>query len=350
MNGSERTAVPEVQQRGDSLVFLFPEYQSAMAGIWDGRRWRGQLLRYRADTTANEFTASPVPEKDGNAPASGAPTRSLAGTYRVLAQSAGGIDTTMTATFRMQGDSIVGTIIAPDGDYGLLAGVQSGDHVQLTRFTGWQAFLLELDRDGPAWRAALYARSGDPQAFRLEPRPRENTVPIAGRTTTAKDPRARFNFQGLSSTGELIRSTDDRYKGKAVIVDIMGTWCHNCMDAAPVLEQLSRKYKNRGLEVVALSFELKDDPALGRKNLARYAARYDIKFPLLYCGSTGSRAVDSILRSQLNDFYAYPTTLFLDARGRIHSIHVGFRGPGTGDEYQRQVQDYDAEVERILPR
>jgi len=51
----------------------------------------------------------------------------------------------------------------------------------------------------------------------------------------------------------------------------------------------------------------------------------------LFCGSTGDANVELRLRSQLNDFYAYPTTIFVDKNGVVKKIHVGFNGPGTGE-------------------
>ncbi len=346
-NGSEASPVPEVRRSGDSLIFLFSEYQSAMVGIWNGREWRGRYARFRKDTTFNAFTARPVGSPAPEA-SHASPPVALAGTYRVFIPSEGGTDSSMIATFRSRADTVEGTLLAADGDYGLLTGTQQGDHAVLSRFTGWQAFLLELDRDGMKWNGQLSARSGPAQVLRLEPRASQAATVVAERETTPKDPRQPFRFLGMTPDGTLVRSTDDRFRGKALLVDIMGTWCHNCMDAAPLLEQLSREFGPRGLEVVGLAFELKDDTSLGRKNLQLYAKRYGLTFPLLYCGSTNSAAVDDILRAQLLNFYAYPTTLFLDTRGRVHSVHIGFAGPGTGDAYQQQVQRYYAEIEQLL--
>ena len=37
-----------------------------------------------------------------------------------------------------------------------------------------------------------------------------------------------------------------------MIVDIMGTWCHNCLDEAPVLERAWEKYKDLGVILVGV--------------------------------------------------------------------------------------------------
>ncbi len=40
-----------------------------------------------------------------------------------------------------------------------------------------------------------------------------------------------------------------------IVAVVTGTWCPNCHDEAQFLVQLHRKYRDRGLEVVALDFE-----------------------------------------------------------------------------------------------
>lgn len=163
-----------------------------------------------------------------------------------------------------------------------------------------------------------------------------------------KDPKKKFLFSGVRIMGDTLTQADVRFKGKALIVDIMGTWCHNCMDAAPLLEQLHREFKNKGLEVVGLSFELSDDFATARKNLLLYEERYGVTYTLLFCGTTERANVDARLHSQLNNFFAYPTTLFIDPKGLVWDVHVGFKGPGTGEEYQRQVQLFYDSVRKLL--
>ncbi|MEZ5286715.1 MAG: TlpA disulfide reductase family protein [Vicinamibacterales bacterium] len=46
-----------------------------------------------------------------------------------------------------------------------------------------------------------------------------------------------------------------RFRGKVVLVNISGSWCPNCHDEAPFLAALHRRFKDRGFEIVTLSFE-----------------------------------------------------------------------------------------------
>jgi thiol-disulfide isomerase/thioredoxin len=348
LNGTEQTSIPEIRFHGDSLSFIFSEYSSAMHGMWDGKELRGTFFRYRTDTSSNEFSATPKDIIKGNNVPATSTGLLLAGKFQVYVADVKGIDSSSTANFWMKNDSIFGTLIAPDGDYGLLAGMQAGSTATLTRFTGWQAFILELEQQGTHWNGSLYARSGKPMAFTLVPRPVSMSEPRPAYITTLKDFKKPFTFYGTTSTGKVVTSEDSSLRKKALLIDIMGTWCHNCLDAAPLLQQIYSAFGKVGLEIIGLAFEISDNPEAAKRNLALFQKRFGITYTIIFCGSTNEANVELKLRSQLHNFYAYPTTIFVDKKGVVKKIHVGFNGPGTGEEYQQQVQQYYETVKQIM--
>jgi thiol-disulfide isomerase/thioredoxin len=347
-NGAEQTSIPEIQFHGDSLSFLFSEYNAAMRGIWDGKEWRGKFFRYRSDTSRNDFSAAPSETIQGNSVPARSSVFPLAGKFQVSIFGMKEVDSTCTANFWMKNDSVFGTIIAPDGDYGLLAGRQTDSKVLLTRFTGWQAFRLDLERQGTVWNGTLNARSGKPTVLTLFPQSVFKPELKSAHLPTMKNRTKTFTFFGTSSTGNVVSSEDSVFRNKALIIDIMGTWCHNCMDAAPVLQQLYTEFGKDGLEIIGLAFEISDNPETAKKNLTLFQNRFGITYTVLYCGSTNEANVEQKLHRQLNDFYAYPTTLFVNKKGVVKRIHVGFNGPGTGEEYQRQVRQYIEMADRLV--
>jgi hypothetical protein len=120
------------------------------------------------------------------------------------------------------------------------------------------------------------------------------------------------------------------------------------MDESPVLQELHTQYGKDGFEVVGLSFEITDDAELGRKNLTLYRDRFKLTYPLLYCGSVDDSNVDKQLKNQLDNFFAYPTTLFIDKKGKVQTVHSGFQGPGTGDQYPVQIQKLHELAEQAI--
>ena len=339
--GNEQIPIPEISRNGDSLTFRFSEYGAEMRGDWNGRRWTGAYVRYRPDgTTSLKFTASPEAFPKSNPRGESLPITAPTGKYQVYFQDQDRKAGATAATLWMEAEVMYGTFIAPDGDYGLLTGKPRGSSVQLNRFTGWQAMAIVMEHGGGTWSGKLYTQSEKPRAFTLEPATGVDVETPSALRTALKDPGAGFTFDGVSAAGEMVRSTDERFQGKALVVDIMGTWCHNCLDEAPLLQQLQKEYGDRGLEVVGLSFEISGDSDVAKKNLKLYKDRFGLTYTLLFCGSIDEPNVKNRLRSQLDNFFAYPTTLFINREGKVHAIRSGFKGPGTGEEFQSQVQSF----------
>ena len=334
--GTEKTPIPELSHNGDSLVLKFSEYGAEMHAVWDGHQLTGEYLRIRsAGTKSFPFSVSPDAAPTTSQTFATAPPT---GTFQVRFDDEK--DDAVVARLSANHDgAYLGAFIAPDGDYGLLAGQAIDGKIQLSRFTGWQAVAIELQPSGKGWAGTLHAASMDkPRSFTLEPTDKELPVP-ASKQTSMKSPNSPFAFACSSSTGETVRNTDERFKGKALLVDIMGTWCHNCMDESPVLQKIYEKFPRNELEIVGLSFEINDDAELGKKNLALYRDRFRITYPMLYCGSVDDPDVDKQLKSQMQNFFAYPTTLFIDKKSKVQTVHAGFHGPGAGDEkYQSQIR------------
>ncbi len=335
--GDEKTPIPEISRDRNNVTLRFSEYGAEVRAQWDGEELVGDYVRIRSDGTRS-FTIHGEPERPGDWPVT---TTSVPdGNYQVVFQDESKTDDTTVAKFWTKNGQSYGTFIAPDGDYGLLLGRPLGNGFQFSRFTGWQAFVITVEAHGGDWSGKFYAASNaQPKSFILKPR--ADVEATAAKPAIMKNRDAEFAFSGLTLSGETIRNTDDRFKGKALIIDIMGTWCHNCLDEAPVLQQLYQRFGKDGLEVVGLSFEISDDPALAKKNLQLFKDRFGLTYTLLFCGSLDDENVKQRLRSQVDNFFAYPTGIFVDKNHRVHTIHSGFKGPGTGDEFQRQIREFE---------
>jgi thiol-disulfide isomerase/thioredoxin len=150
----------------------------------------------------------------------------------------------------------------------------------------------------------------------------------------------------LDASGATITQDDPAFRGKVVLLDIFGSWCPNCHDEAPVLQWLYAKYHARGLEIVGLSYEYVDDTVRSQRLLGVYRRKYSIAFPLLLAGTTGPGEIARTL-PQLRNFGAFPTTIFLDRRGRVHLIHAGFSGPATG-RLEEVRQRFELTIVKLL--
>ena len=338
----ERTDIPEITLQDDSIRFDFSEYGASMLARRSADRLSGRYYRFRDDTTSFPF----VLFHDEVVDRGELVDSSVAGTYRVVLGSGENTDDTSIARLRVQNGELSGTVIHPGGDYGLLEGSADNGLVRLYRFTGWQALYFEITESEIGYRGRFQVLAEPPTdvAFIRT----TDDAHEASLETKMRNPEESFLFSGVTKDGEIVTSGDERFAGKPLVINIMGTWCHNCLDAAPLLQEAREQYAGDSLEVVSLSFEVRDDVVTGLKNLALFRDRFGLAYPMLYCGSLDESNIEARLRSQLEDFYSYPTTIFVDRDGRVVEIHTGFNGPSTGSRWVDQIAAFQQAVERIV--
>ncbi|MDQ2669452.1 MAG: TlpA family protein disulfide reductase, partial [Gemmatimonadota bacterium] len=242
---------------------------------------------------------------------------------------------------------IEGTIIGNTGDYGHFWGQHAaGDSVALAHFDGSYVYLLTARLDGDTLRGVFHAglRTQTPfTAVRSTGRP-HLTPPTE---MTRADSSAPFTFAFPDLEGRMVTSEDPRFDGKVVIVDVFGTWCPTCHDAAPTLVELWDQHHDEGLEIVGLAFEVTGDTAVDLRQLRRYRDKFGIEFPLLLAGVNQTELAAATL-PQLQGFTAFPTTIFIGRDGRVRRIHAGFYGPATGPQHDRLVAEFRALVAELL--
>ena len=154
-----------------------------------------------------------------------------------------------------------------------------------------------------------------------------------------------FTFPDLE--GKPVSLKDPQFAGKVVIVALGGSWCPNCHDEAAFLGPYYMQNRERGLEVVELMFEHFGDFPQAAAATRRFREKFNLQYAMLIAGTSDKDHAAKRL-PQLNGVFAFPTTVFLDRKGRVRRIYTGFSGPGTGEHYQKLIEDFDATVEQLL--
>jgi thiol-disulfide isomerase/thioredoxin len=248
---------------------------------------------------------------------------------------------------RQSGAEVSGAILMTGGDTGLLTGRWKNGTLVMSHFAGERPLLFEaqVNPDGTlnitldrkfTYRAA---RTSEARAKGI-PEP-----PDPSRFTSVKDPTERFHFSGPDLAGRMVSDADSRFHNKVIILTIGGSWCPNCHDEAPFLVDLYKEFHSRGLEVVALNFELEPKLADARPRVEAFIRRYKIPYPILVPGTPDQVAAKL---PQLVNFGVYPTTLFIGRDGRVRSVHAGFASAATGEAHARLERQETALVERLL--
>jgi len=338
-NGDEPVRSTGGSYGAGSLSLRFAHYASSLQAKWSDGNLTGAYGR--AGQVAYAFQAKPhvaTPPTNSKVPA-------IAGEWEIAVKSPKG-ETAWNFFVRQSGAEVTASILRVDGDTGALSGSYRDGKFVLSHFSGARPLLLEVTAlpDG----SLLLLQNGKTQYTALRSsRARAQKLPQPAdpsRWTSVKDPSQPLRFSAPDLNGKIVTESDPRFKGKVVLVNVMGSWCPNCHDEAPFLEELYRTYRGRGLEIVSLSFE----DAEQLKNPARlraFIAAYDIDYTVLLGGEPSE--VSEKLPQALN-LSTWPATFFVARSGLVRGAHAGFAGKATGAAHERLKSELRATVEKLL--
>jgi peroxiredoxin len=329
------------RQGGDSLRFHFPDFDAvivaalhtdSLVGYYHNiGRLGPRTIPFRADRRPDGMIRTPVRQE-------------LFGKWDVTFTTDG---RTSPRVFDIHpgGEGMEAAIFSNTGDYGRFVGRFEGDSVRFSHFDGSFVYMFVARLDGDTLRGTFHAGLRTQTPFTgVRTTGRRHLTPPEEMTKGDTTP-FRFAFRDLD--GRLVTQDDPRFRNKVVIVDLFGTWCPTCHDAAAGLRQLYDKYHSRGLEIVGLAYEVSGDTAVDARMVRTFRDKLGLPWPLLLVG-TPDAASQAGTQPQLTNFVAYPTTLFLGRDGRIKRVHAGFYGPATGTAHTALLADFAREVEALL--
>ncbi|MFM8741908.1 MAG: peroxiredoxin family protein [Cytophagales bacterium] len=172
-------------------------------------------------------------------------------------------------------------------------------------------------------------------------------MPDPAALTYLKEGYTKFDFSLPDLNGNTVTLNDAKYKGKVVIIDIVGTWCPNCTDQTTFLAPWFRENKHRGVEAIAVGFEQKDDIEYAKYTLGKLKEKYDIQYDILF-GGIADKKVASEKFAALNKMMAFPTTIIIDRKGNVRQIHTGYTGSITGKYYKNYVKKWNKTLDELI--
>ena len=152
-------------------------------------------------------------------------------------------------------------------------------------------------------------------AYGFQTDPRAIPSPLVGK------PAAAFALKTFDGSPVSLAAL----RGQVVVVNFWASWCYPaCYEEAPALERGWKRYQDRGVTMVGVNIQDKEE--LARKFLNQFA-------------HTFPNAPDPAGRVSVDyGVYGVPETFFIDRRGRIRAKHVG----AVSDEILRK------EIDRLL--
>ena len=350
-NASERITVDSIIKKGDSLFVEMPLFDSRMRlHVSPDKTMTGTWTRaITAGTATMPVKATP----DINyrfQPIKGKPARNISGRYAVEFFRTGGSKRNSVAEFSQKQDIVTGTFLNPSGDYRYLEGIVTGDSLMLSCFDGAHAYYFgaTINADGTLSNGVFYSliRTSEYWTAKKDPKAKLDET---NSMVYLRDGEERLDFSFPDLDSNIVSINDPRFKNKVVIIQLMGSWCPNCMDETAFMSEYYKKNRERGIEVLGLAYEYTKDFRKSATTLRKFEKRYSVDYPMLVTGAT---TIDSLKTEktlpQLTPIKGFPTTIFIGKDGKVKKIESGFMGPGTGQHHEIYKKEFDATIDELL--
>ncbi|HMI01046.1 MAG TPA: TlpA disulfide reductase family protein [Pedobacter sp.] len=349
LNGTERMKTENIVVSGDSILIRMPVFESyfrlkaitkdSLNGVWiKGGAAKDLIIPFAATKGKSRFPNN----KQGEA-------RQAGGKWSIEFTRANQTKRPAVGEFVQNGNSVTGSVLTPAGDYRYLDGIVKGDSLFLSTFDGIHALLFAAEISGDTINGYFYSSASVPERFTAR---KDANVKLTAPVTAVKagsDGKLNFSFKDLD--GNTVSLPSERYRNKVVVVQLMGSWCPNCMDEMAFLSAYYQKNKGRGVEVIALAYELTTDEDRSRKSLRKFQQQFKVQYPMLITGvAVGDTARTEKTLPQLTEIKVFPTSIILDKNGVVNEINTSFYGPATGQYHLDYKADFERRISALLGR
>lgn len=328
-NASEEVLLELGEKKGDSLVLLFPTFNSQlvlkpntkkqMTGYWINKNRNSKIPCELNYGYVHRFS---VKKQDSN--------EILNGKWEVTFDKGTQNSYKGQAIINQKLSSITGTIRTETGDFKFLEGNISGDSLYLSRFDGAHVLLIKGKVENGIVNGTLYSGASSTSTFEATFNPSFELTHPDSLTYVQSTIPLELHLKDIY--GNLYAYPNSRTDGKVVIIELMGSWCPNCLDEAYFLKELHTNYSAEKLEIISVAYEVGDLFDQQVEKVTRMKSKLDLPFTMVI-GGKASKQLASQQFPMLNQVISFPTTLIIDKKGIIRKVHTGFNGPATGDYY-----------------
>ncbi|MEZ4808728.1 MAG: TlpA disulfide reductase family protein [Allomuricauda sp.] len=343
-NADEVVTVDEIKLYGDSIRIQMPIFEGYISGTFSANEIHGNFIKeslnrivpFSAVYGAHErFEAAKDPEVD------------ISGIWETYFDVNTNEEYPAKGIFMQSGKKVKGTFRTKTGDYRFLEGVVSGDSLKLSAFDGAHVYLFTAQVTDSTLEGLFFNGNHSVKEF-MAVRNEAFELPDANSLTFLREGYDRFYFSFPDETGKMVSLSDARFKDKAVLVQIMGTWCPNCLDETRFYVDFLEKNPDLDIEFVALAFEYAQTREKALDGIARLRKKAGVEYPVLLAqyGTSNKQKANEKL-PMLNHILSYPTTIYIDKNGEVQKIHTGFNGPATGEKYEEFKKQFSETIQQL---
>ena len=345
-NAEEKIVVKDIVYNGSNVSIYFPVFSTYveavikdnnLEGYWINPEKKDYKIPFFAQHGRNERFAAA--EKTALA--------DVNGKWEVTFSPGTENEYKAIGLFKQQNHKVTGTFLTETGDYRFLEGQMEEGSLKLSCFDAAHAFLFTANvKKNSIFNGIFYSGKHWNESW-IAVRNDNFVLSDSDTLTYLTKGYEKFDFNFPDEKGKITSLSDADYKNKAIIVQIMGSWCPNCMDESVYLSEVYSKYKSKGLEIIAIDYEIRNDFEVFKRNVARMKEDLGINYKIVF-GGTSKKSEAAKTLPMLNHIMSYPTTIFIDRKGKIKKIQTGFNGPGTGRIYEDYKKSTNKLIEKIL--
>ena len=345
-NAAEKIRVDNITVAGDSFVVQMPVFESqfrftlnnnTLNGVWIKKgAVNTQVLPFSAIPGSNRFALSAAAQKN------------ISGRWAVLFQQNNA--EISVAEFVQKGNILTGTFLNSTGDYRYLEGIVTKDTLLLSGFDGGHSFLFKaVIKNNTTITGGIFYSGVKGMEEWTAIKNSKAKVPAASVAMFVKPGEESLDFAFKNLEGKLVALNSDRFKNKVVVIQLMGSWCPNCMDETAFLSNYYNYNKQRGIEVIALAYEYTTDWERSVNSLKKFKQRFNVQYTIL---NTEVTVTDSLRTQktlpQVTNIKFFPSSIIIDKKGKIRKLDTGFNGPATGLHYVAYKKEFNTTIDNLL--
>ncbi len=344
-NAAEVLSIDEITTDKDSIIIRMPVFDGYIAGKFTERTMEGEFIKddlERRVPFRASFGDSVRFKGDQD------PEVRVGGIWETYFSKGTEDEYEAKGIFEQAGSRVTGTFRTTTGDYRYLEGTVQGDSLKLSTFDGAHVFLFLAKVSDSTLSGMFYSGNHFMEPFEGRRNPAYE-LPDEDTLTYLKEGYEQVDFSFPDEDGNRISPDDPEYRDKVVILQIMGTWCPNCLDETKFLVNYLKEHGQEDLKVISLAFEYARTEESAFKGIKRLKERLGVPYPILLAqyGSSNKQTANEKL-PMLNHILSYPTTIFIDRKGEVRKIHTGFNGPATGEKYTAFKTEFHDFVQELL--
>jgi thiol-disulfide isomerase/thioredoxin len=129
------------------------------------------------------------------------------------------------------------------------------------------------------------------------------------------------DIQLRTARGTTVRLGD--FKGKVALVDFWASWCRPCVRSFPAIDGLYRKFRGRGLEVIAVNMDQQ------RRDADAFLSKVPHAMRIFF--DVDGHALQAFALAGI------PSLVLIDRLGNVRFVHAGYSDK-IGDEIRPEIE------------